>query len=221
MTKTSTAKPKPITFRVVKGTNERVNIETGVMISNEGGARGDGYAVWTPQREGFRSYSFDTLAEARTFAIAEAEWQRTLIAEAYDAAVIEIYDTLHAVEVPVANRAAEYPALAQTLAAAWRSYDAGFFPAANERMMRVVNHLSGSALLPTAAETEAARLAADKAMPVGTLVRAPGRGLAYVEGPAFVFAEFGRVVVPLRFAMSAARVTSGYGSAFAEDVEVV
>jgi hypothetical protein len=208
---TKTSKTAAITFPTVKNLNAvKRNIETGVEIH---GSRGE-YAVVVPSRDHRTAPRvFRTLAEARVEAITQVEMWREAIAAAYDDAVIEIYDGLQTIEQAVANRAAEYPALAALYAAAWHSYDMGFVSAANERLYRCLDHLTGVALLPSRVESEAALAEALTRMPVGTTVRTD-RGVADVTRPPYVAAESGRVVLPLRF------LAKGYGSAYADSVKV-
>lgn len=85
MTQTS----KAPTFRIIKGTRDRLNIETGVVIRKSEPDNGDGtyYYVLAPTRDGFDIITTErTLAAAREQAIERVELMRGVIAEAYDAA---------------------------------------------------------------------------------------------------------------------------------------
>jgi hypothetical protein len=79
---------RKITFPVIKGTNVRRNVETGIEIVR-GGQHDVFYAVVIPAMLGERMLFRNTLAEAREAATIEAGFMRAAIAEARDDAMRE------------------------------------------------------------------------------------------------------------------------------------
>jgi hypothetical protein len=200
---TKSRKPAAITFPTTKvnGVTIRRNAETGIEIHPQGR---DGYVVYFRTMDGTLSYWGDerTLAGARALATERVEMIREQVAQAYDEAVIEIYDGLQTVEGMVAARADEFPALAETYRAAWHSFDNGFIPAANERLYRVLDHLTGRKLFPSKAESEAALAAAAERLPEHIRVEltfGERHGMrAMIVGKPFIFAEFGTVCIAVK-----------------------
>lgn len=209
---TQTSKLRPITFPIVEDENGykfRRNAETGVEIHPQRlyGVKATRYIVTAPTR-GVEKFSGTvinsdviedelTLASARAYATERVELMREVIAEAYDEAAVWIYDELNAAEMSVARVPSK--ALQETLAAAFRSLEAGNLPAANARLFRVLGHWRGE---PFPLDTEIVeRLnAAERDFPEHTLVKAhrDPEGLEWmVWRRPFIDAEAGRVVLSL------------------------
>jgi hypothetical protein len=225
MTQTSKATAK-ITFRTIKGTSIRRNVETGVEIHNDGA---DGYTVWTPARTG-RDHTMNrpTLAEARALAILEVEWMRVLMTEAYDEAIELISADVREGLADLAGHIGSKP-VRTLLSGARASLDRGFVVVAYSRLARARAIIADPSLVPTNLEAAEALAATIDRMPVGSLVRVGGDRLARVEpGPngdgAFIEAETNRVLVPVSYCtikIGDKYVKQGYGTVYAEIVEAV
>jgi hypothetical protein len=222
---TKTRKPAAITFSLIAGTKIRRNAETGVEIhAAKLDIGGTEYSIYRTSRDGSLSYwgSESTLKGARELASERVEMIRDEVAdaqlEAFAMDVAETERVLAALRVEI-DRTAEdagpwsNKVFATVIGAARGSVRHGFVQPARDRVARAQRILTGAETVPTDAEAAEDLAAAQAKFTIGALVRTP-RGLARVERAAYLSAEQGRVVVPVRF------VERGYGSVWADAIGV-